>query len=290
MHPHGFTKSRLAAVGAVACLAATVAACSSSSSTSTGNNNAAAVSPTQAVELAAHSAAAVNTFTGTISLQGTYNESSTSGPIDMSGTMSGQRQPSLEFSANIGTFSAAGENIGPMDEVLTSKDLYLKVGMLSQALHTSKPWIAMPISELSNATGVNLSSLLSETQDSSPLTQTQMLAGATGVRKVGTSTIDGVPVTEYSGTITMDKAIAALPGDVRSGLQQEITSTGIKSASFDVWLDGQHQAKKEVITEKGSAVSETITVTMTSVNQPVSITPPAADQVTSVPASVLSGS
>ena len=291
MHSHGFTKSRLAAVGAVACLAATVAACSSASSTSTGNSsnsNASSVSPTKAVELAAHSAAAVNTFAGTIALQGTYNESGTSGTINMSGTMSGQRQP-LEFSANIGTFSAAGENIGPMDEILTTKDLYMKVGMLSQALHTSKPWIVMPISELSNATGVNLSSLLSETQDSSPLTETQLLAGASGVKKVGTSTIGGVPVTEYSGSITMDKALAALPSDVRSGLQQEISSTGISSAYFNVWLDSQNQAKKEIVSEKGRTISETITVTMSSVNQPVTITPPAASQVTTVPASALSG-
>lgn len=291
MHSHGFTRSRLAAAGAVACLAATVAACGSAApgGSSTGNS-AASVSPKQAVLLAATSAAKVNTFSGTISLHGTYDESGTSGAIDMSGTMSGQLHPSLLFSANIGTFSAAGQNMGPMGEVLTAKNLYIKLGILTQMMHTGKPWIEMPISALSGKTGVNLGSLLSEAQNSSPLTQTQMLAGATDVKKVGTSAVGGTPVTEYSGTISLAKAISALPASTRAGLQQEISQAGISSASFDVWLDGQNQVKKEVIVEKGSAISETITVTMTSVNQPVTISAPPASQVTAVPASALNGS
>jgi hypothetical protein len=239
--------------------------------------------------LAAQSASAVNTFSGTISVQGTYNESGTSGNVDMSGTMSGQLHPSVLLSADIGTLSSAGENLGPMDEVLTANDLYLKMGMLSQLLHSSKPWVEMSLSALSGKTGVNLGSLLSQAQDSSPLTQNQLLAGATGVKELGTSTIDGVPVTEYSGTVSMSKAIAALPASSRSAVQQEIATAGIKSATFKAWLDSQHQVKKETIVEDGTTVSETTTVTMTSVNQPVTITPPAASQVTSIPASELSG-
>jgi hypothetical protein len=276
------------AAGAVVCLSAAVAACSSPGSAKP--TAAAPLSPSQAVLVAAHSAAKVNTFSGTIALQGTYDESGSSGTIDMSGTMSGQLRPSLTFSANIGTFTTAGQKIGPMGEVLTTKDLYLKMGMLTQMLRTTKPWLEMPVSALSGKSGVNLSSLVGEAQNSSPLTESQMLAGATDVKKAGTGTVDGVPVTEYTGIITMAKAIDALPASTRAQLQQEMTEAGIKTATFKVWLDGQNQVKKEVVVEDGKAVSETITVTITSVNQPVTITPPPAGQVTQIPASVLSGS
>lgn len=285
----GSGKARLAAVGAVACLTATVAACSSAGTAN--ENSAAPASPRQAVLLAAHSAAKVSTFSGTISMHGTFSTGGTSQAINMSGTMAGQLRPSLAFDANISTLSAAGQNIGPMGEILTSKALYLKLGVLTQQLHTSKPWIEIPLSALSAKSGINyFSSLLSEAQNSSPVTQTQLLADAHSVKKVGTSMIDGVAVTEYSGTITMAKAITALPAKARAALEKEIAATGIKTASFTVWLDSQHQMKREIITERGTAVSETITVTMTSENQPVAITPPAASQVTTLPASVLSGS
>lgn len=299
MHSHVFSrrdsrkrgsgKSRLAAAGAVACLTATVAACSSAGGAAKGNS-AAPLSPAQAVLLAAHSADQVNTFSGTFNVQGTFNTAGTSGTLAMSGTMSGQLRPSLMFDASIGTFNAAGQNIGPMDEILTTKALYLKMAMLTQQLHASKPWIEMPLSALTAKSGINLSSLLSEAQDSSPLTQTQMLAGASGVKKVGTGTIGGAPVTEYSGTITLAKAIDTLPAATRAGLEKTIASTGVKTATFTVWLDSQHQMRKEVLTERSAGVSETITVTMTSVNKPVTITPPPASQVTPIPASALGGS
>ncbi|MGH3164326.1 MAG: hypothetical protein ACRDN0_00335 [Trebonia sp.] len=291
MYSHGFTKSRLAAVGAVACLAATVAACGSASSggSSTGNS-AASVSPKQAVLLAATSAAKVNTFSGTFNLQGTVKEAGASGPINVAGTVSGQLHPSLMVSENFGTFSAGGENLGPTGIVFTTKDAYLKMAGITQALHTSKPWIELPISAISAKSGLNFSSLMSQMQNSSPLASIQMLAGASDVKNLGQSSVGGVPVTEYSGVLTMTKAIDALPADTRAALQQETAAAGIKTSSFKVWLDSGNQARKAVIVEKGSTVSETITVTMTSMNQPVNISAPPASQVTSVPASVLSGS
>ena len=289
MHARVSSKSRLAVAGAVACLTATVAACGSTGGSATGAA-AAPLSPTQAVLLAAHSAEKVNTFTGTISLQGTVNEAGASGPIDIAGSMSGQMHPSLLLSENFTTFTAGGENLAPMGEVLTTKDLYMKLGMLTQSLHTSKPWVEMPISALSTKSGINLGSLFSEAQNSSPLTEVQLLAGASGVKKVGTGTVGGVPVTEYSGTTAIAKAIDALPADTRAGMQKAVASTGIKTASFKVWLDGGNQGRKAVVTEDGTALSETITVTLTSMNQPVTITPPPASQVTALPASALSGS
>jgi hypothetical protein len=290
VYTHVSGKSCLAVAGVVACLAAAVAGCSSSSSSSHTGSSAAGLSPTQAVLLAARSAEKINTFSGTFELQGTVNESGTTGPIDVAATVSGELRPSLLASENYTTFNVGGENLGPVGEVISAKDIYVKLGIISQALHTSKPWVELPLSTISAKSGINFSSLLGQSSNSDPLTTVQLLGGASDVKKVGTGTIDGTPVTEYSGTTTIAKSIDELPADTRAGLQKAVASTGVKTASFKVWLDSSNQALKAVVVEDGTAVSETITVTLTSVNQPVTITPPPASQVTALPASALSGS
>lgn len=274
-------------LGAVAILAAGVTACGSagsSASTST-TPTAQALSPQQAVQLAARTTSNVNSFVGTLSAR----VNTASGAGDISGTFTEQLHPSLLARVDIGAFNMGGQSVpGGMSEVLTANSFYLKTSMLTQALHTSKPWIEIPFSALSKATGVNLGALLNQLQTSSPLTQTMMFAGATGVRTVGTGVVDGVPVTEYTGSVSMTEAIAKLPASLRTSMGQQVRKTGISSMRFTAWVDGQHRVRKEVITETGSSFSETMTFTIGSINQPVSIQVPSASQTTTLPASILS--
>jgi hypothetical protein len=178
--------------------------------------------------------------------------------------------------------------VAGLGEVITPKAIYIKLGLLTQALHSTKPWIELPLSALSGSTGLNLNSLIDQAQTSSPLTQTQLLAGATDVRTVGTSAVDGVPVTEYAGAYSMSAALARVPADVRGQLGQIMQKAGINGAQFRVWIDGQHQVRKEVVTMDASAFTETVAITVTSINQPVTISAPTASQTTTLPASVLS--
>jgi hypothetical protein len=273
-------------LGAVAILAAGVTACGSagsSASTSTTPTTQ-ALTPQQAVQLAARTTSSVNSFVGTLSAR----VNTASGAGDISGTFTEQLHPSLLARVDFGAFSMGGQSVpGGMSEVLTAKSFYLKLGMLTQALHTSKPWIEIPFSAVSKATGVNLGALLSQLQTSSPLTQTMMFAGATNVRTVGTGVVDGVPTTEYTGSVSMTEAIAKLPASLRTSVDQQIQKAGISSMRFTAWVDGQHQVRKEVITETGSSFSETMTITIGSINQPVSIQVPPASQTTTLPASIL---
>jgi hypothetical protein len=272
--------SRLAAAGAVVLLASGVAACGSSGS----NSSQRAMTPLQAIQLAARTTGSVNSFVGTIDIH--INTSGETG--DIAGTFTEQLHPTLLASVDFSTFSIAGLTLnGGMGEIITSSTLYLRMSVLTQALHTSKPWIAVPFSALNNIGGLNLGSLLSQAQSSSPLTQSMMFAGATNVRTVGTGTLDGVPVTEYTGTISMSAALAKLPASDRAALDQEIAKAGISSAQFTAWVDGQNRVRKSVVTENGTALSETITTTITSINQPVSIQAPPASQTTSLPAGAL---
>jgi hypothetical protein len=206
----------------------------------------------------------------------------------MTATMAEQLHPSLLAQVQIGTLSAAGSALpGGLTEVLTPSDLYLKWSFLTQELHMAKPWLLIPVSAMSKSSGVNLSQIFSQATSSSPLNESQLLAGASGVRKVGTGTIGGVPVTEYTGTVSLDKGMQYLSGSARASMQKEVAAAGLTTATFTVWVDGQRVMRKAVITEHGTALTEVITVAISTLNQPVRIQIPAAGQTTSLPAGAL---
>lgn len=267
-------------------LASSVAACSSSGGGKPGSGQQ-AQTPQQAIELAANTSRAINTFAATVNVK-LNSSAGSAGAVNLTGTVTEQLHPSLLAEADYSSFAAAGHSFpGGMSEVITADSVYIKLSLLTQALHTDKPWIAIPFSALSKASGINLSSLFNQLQTSSPLSQSQLFAGATNVRKVGTGTINGVPVTEYSGSVSMTQALAKLPADLRSSLGPIIKKAGINSARFSEWLDAQNQVRKVIVTESGSKFSETITTTVNSINQPVHIRKPAASQTISLPASIL---
>jgi len=279
--------------GLTAIAAAALAGCSAGSSgtgaTAAGTHAAAASSPLDAVQLAAKTTGGANSFTGTMSVQATAKAGApSSGDVSMTATMAEQLRPSLLAEVQIGTLSAAGQSLpGGLSEIITPSNLYMKWSVLTQQLHTTKPWLAIPVSALSKSSGVNLSQLFSQATNSSPLNESQMLAGASGVRKVGTGTMDGVAVTEYTGTVSLDKGMQYLSGSSKAAMQKQIAAAGLSTATFTVWVDGQQVMRKAVITEKGTALTEVITVAINTINQPVNIQVPAAGQTTPLPTGAL---
>ena len=274
---------------ATAALAGCAAGSPGTGATGAGTQAAASSSPLDAVQLAAKTTGGANSFTGTMSVQATAKAGApSSGNVSMTATMAEQLRPSLLAEVQIGTFSAAGQSLpGGLSEIITPSNLYLKWSLLTQELHTGKPWLVIPVSALSKSSGVNLSQLFSQATNSSPLNESQMLAGASGVRKVGTGTIDGVPVTEYTGTVSLDKGMQYLSGSSRAAMQKQIAAAGLSTATFTVWVDGQRVMRKAVITEQGTAVTEVVTVAISTINQPVNIQVPAADQTTPLPSGAL---
>jgi hypothetical protein len=274
----GMKRASTAAIGALALLAA--AGCSSGS----GSNAAPpqAETPARAVQLAASVAGQVNSFTATLDLNLTLT-TGTSGAESVAGagTVSEVVHPLLgEFTFS--TLKAAGISLpGGMSEIITPNEIYIKLAELTSLLHTDKQWLGLPVSSASSAAGLNLGSLFSQSDTSNPLTITQLLAAATDVKMVGTGTMDGVPVTEYTGTYTLATALDKLPASVRSATSAAFKQSGLGAAKarFTVWIDAQHIVRKEITVLASSTFSESITITVTSVNQPVTITPPSAGQV-----------
>ena len=281
--------SPLYAAGVTAILAAALAGCAMTSSGTAATSSNTPSSPLDAVRLASKTTGGANSFTGTMSLQATAKSGATASKnVSMTATMAEQLHPSLLAEVRIGTLQAAGSTLpGGLDEIVTPSTLYLKWSFLNQELHLTKPWLGIPLSSMSKSTGIDFSQLFSQANSTSPLNESQMLAGAGNVRKVGATTIDGVAVTEYTGTLSLDKGIQYLSGSVRSQVQKEITAAGLTAATFTVWIDGQRVMRKAVIDEDGPALTETITVTVDSLNQPVNIAVPAADQTSPLPSAAL---
>ena len=281
----------LYAAGVTAILAAALAGCATNNSGTAATKASTTASPLSAVRLASKTTSGANSFTGTISLQATAKSGSASGQnVSMTATMAEQLHPSLLAQVQIGSLSAAGSTLpGGLDEIVTPSALYMKWSYLTQMLHLTKPWLGIPLSSLSKGTGINLSQLFSQETSSSPLNESQMLAGASDVRKVGTGTVNGVAVTEYTGTLNLQKGLQQLHGSVKSQVQKEITAAGLTTATFTVWIDANHTMRKAVIKENGANLTETITVTIDTLNQPVNIQVPAADQTSPLPSSALGG-
>lgn len=265
---------------------------SSSSAAAAKSSAAAAVTPLDAVKLAAQTSHNANSFTGTMSMQttGSAGAASTaggSGDLSMTAAFAEQLHPSLLASVNIESLSSPGVSLpGGMREVLTPTDLYLKWSYLTQTLHLSKPWLSIPLSTFAKS-GVNLSKLINQATGNSPLSQSRLLADATSVRQVGTGTIGGVPVTEYTGTIPLnDKMLSVLSGSLKTQVQQEIKTLGFTSEKFTVWIDGQHITRKIVVKMASKSAAETVTMTITSINKPVNVAIPPASQTAPMPSSL----
>lgn len=245
-------------------------------------SSAAAPSAGQAIELAAAHAALATSVTADLTMQGSGSEA-----LTMSGALSEVLKPQLEAELDFPTISVSGQSLsGGLSEILNAKAVYLKMSSLSQVTG-GKTWLEVPFSELSKALGVNFEQLVQQAQNNSPLLQTRLLAGAKDVHVVGTGTVDGVAVTEYSGTYTMSAALKRLPASLRSQVEQQASKAGITTVSFNAWLDDQQQVRKLILVENGSVESMTITMLVTSINQPVSIQVPLPADVATVPQSTL---
>ena len=205
----------------------------------------------------------------------------------MTATYAERLHPSLlaRVDMNIASLGAAGTSMpGGIEEIITPSTLYMKWSYLTQLLHLSKPWLAISAPSISQSSGIDLSQIFSQESGSDPLTQSQLLQGATSVHQVGTGSIDGVPVTEYTGTVPLRKAMSYLSGLAKTQMQQVIANAGFTDETYTVWIDGRHTVRKAIITEVGKTVTESVTTTTTSINQPVNITVPTAGQTSPLPA------
>jgi hypothetical protein len=279
---HGRWPAKIAVPVGAAAVAALAAGCATSSPGSS-HQAASGMSPIRAVALAADQASKATSFATAFSVRMTGDTSA-----DMTGTMQVRSQPSLLAAATFSSVNANGQNVpGGLSEITTSQSIYLKIGALQQAV--GKPWVKVPLAELQQITGVNLSQVASQVQANNPLVQTQMLAASRNVQMLGTQQIDGVQTTHYSGSFPLSAALSKVPASVRPLVQQQWQKLGIQTVGFNVWIDGQHRTRRLIMAERGSHENMQLSLDVTGINQPVNVSLPPASQVATAPAGVLTG-
>ena len=116
----------------------------------------------------------------------------------------------------------------------------------------------------------------------SPALLAKFLATAKHLRVVGDQSVDGVPVTEYSGTVSLPSLMAAMPAAERRLMGTAPASLHLSGVPFKVWIDRQHHTRKMVMRFAFGKISMAVTVHVTSINQAVRISAPPASQVSAL--------
>jgi hypothetical protein len=116
----------------------------------------------------------------------------------------------------------------------------------SSHLPGGKPWVSVDLNTLvKHMTGASLSELEAGQQEDPASTLSYLKqASASGLHKVGTATVRGVPTTEYTATIDLDKVAAAQPGAVAKAIKAEEKSLGSSSYPISVWVDSKHLVRQ----------------------------------------------
>jgi hypothetical protein len=260
------------AVGLAAAALITVAACGSSTVGGPGGSK---LTPRQALALAASQNQRVTSAVETLTMKVTGQQSETT-----SGTVLVQRKPTLEVSGNL-SVAAAGKNI-KIKEILTGRAIYFSASGLTGQL-TKKPWVKIPLSALQGPAGAGFAQLLHSLQSNNFTNQTAMLTVAKNAHLVGRQTVNGVPTTEYAGSISPSEALKALSASARKAMAPVLQALGNTPIKFHVWIDGRNLVRR--MTEVESVNGETIntTVYINGINQPVHIVVPPARQTALVP-------
>jgi hypothetical protein len=155
----------------------------------------------------------------------------------------------------------------------------------SLASQIGEPWIKVDLSALQAPALASLAQLVQSMQSNNFLDMTELFAASSDVRIVGTTTVDGVPTTEYAGSFQAAQLAKALAPSAQKALGPALQALGNSTVDFDIWVDSQENPRK--VTEVDSVNGTTITtaVTITGINQPVQITLPPASQTYTQPGS-----
>jgi hypothetical protein len=166
----------------------------------------------------------------------------------------------------------------------------------ASGLPGSKPWVSINLSALlQHATGSSLSQLEAGQQDDPAAILAYLKqASAGGLHKVGTSNVRGVPTTEYTAKIDLNKVAAAQGGKLGDVIKSEVKTLGTSTYPMSVWVD--HQGLVRQLTSRLSAsptapsipgssgssgsvhVNVVATIQFFDFGTPVKVTPPPASQ------------
>jgi hypothetical protein len=159
-----------------------------------------------------------------------------------------------------------------IEERLLHDTMYIKI----PGAPSGKPWASISLKQISQVSGLDLSSLLDNTSSEQSV---QLLTTSGDVKRVGTETVGGVPTTHLSGTVDLQKAYAQLPKATQKTLTSMVKSLKVKNEHIDLWVNAQQIPVKVVESYSSSLGSGTSTMLLTHINDAAAIKAPPASQI-----------
>lgn len=272
------------AVTAAVVVVASLGACSGSSTTGT-SSDAQSVNPAADV-LAADPLTAVRAAADLTGHIGYLHDTTTLHTASSSKQMTLHGTGVYDYTAHLGQLqvdvpSGAGKSaMGQLKEVVSPGIVYLQN---SGAKIPKGKWVKLEVQQLGDGNLVSSGA-------TDPASAADALRGAQTATLVGSSTVNGVVLKHYRGTLDLNAAANATGGPAAEGLAMAARTFTVKNVPYDVWLDahGRIEQVVEVFTFSqvagSTAAKDQVRVTSTSVfsefGTPVSVTvPPDTDVV-----------
>jgi hypothetical protein len=161
-------------------------------------------------------------------------------------------------------------------EVVTRSTVYVRMPSLAAAI--GKPWLGVPVSQL----GADPAMAQLYQTAALPSAEAALLGTASTERMTGTTTVRGVKVSRYAGSIDPATARSQLAPDMRQLLAPELAAT-TGTISFTVWIDSLHNLRKVQTSATIGGQLTVTTVVVTAVNQVLHIAVPVSSQVAQLP-------
>jgi hypothetical protein len=186
----------------------------------------------------------------------------------------------------------------PSTAVVDATTVYLRSPLL-RLVGAPTPWVSesLAASEGTAGAGGFVDPLQLDALDRGRSFVAYLEGVAEQVREEGPDDIAGEPVTRYTGTVDLDRAVDQLPVEDQAEARAGLDATTVREVPFVVWIDGQGLVRRVQLTLDGVTLGEgagsvgrgtvVVTADLLAANQPVAIEVPPADQVT--PASSLNG-
>jgi hypothetical protein len=196
----------------------------------------------------------------------------TAGPIDETGTFSGQLDGGNVVSLEARYTTTLQGNISKLHMIIVGGKLYVERGS------GAKPWvIATPDSP--DPVVAELAKDISGTLTQSGVQQfVLMVSAAQNLKLLGQETVDGVSCMHYSLSVDTRTAAQKLPGTQGQQMQQA-ADAGVASIPLNLWVDGQSLVRKvtdKVTTEQATAALE---LRLNHFNEDVHISAPPPSQI-----------
>jgi hypothetical protein len=166
-------------------------------------------------------------------------------------------------------------------ELLVDDTFYIKLPAAAGA--GTKPWVSVPIKQISKLSGIDLDSLLNNANADQTVT---LLAKSGDLKLVGNETVNGVSTRHLSGTVDISKyfsALGAVEKTKQKTLQAMVQQLGVKDSHIDLWVNGDDVPVKTVQTYTSKMGAGKSTMELTDINAPVHIKAPAASLVQRYP-------